>query len=97
MNAYLTYAAFIGAGLLGLQERIEPPPELVGNGYLASDVERLPRALHEAIRYLESSQAARDIFGPDVVDHYLTAARVEQAAYDAHVHAWDRERYLERA
>jgi glutamine synthetase len=31
-----------------------------------------------------------------VVDHYLNAARVEQAAYDAAVHAWDRERYLER-
>jgi glutamine synthetase len=31
-----------------------------------------------------------------VVDHYLNAARVEQEAYDAVVHNWDRERYLER-
>jgi glutamine synthetase len=37
------------------------------------------------------------IFGQDVVDHYLNAARVEQGTYDSVVHAWDRERYLERA
>jgi glutamine synthetase len=37
-----------------------------------------------------------EIFGRDVVDHYLNAARVERDAYDAAVHAWDRERYLER-
>ena len=38
-----------------------------------------------------------EIFGQDVVDHYLNAARVEQAAYDAVVDAWERQRYLERA
>ena len=43
-----------------------------------------------------SSAAAREIFGADVVEHYLNAARVEQAAYDAVVGAWERERYLER-
>ena len=64
--------------------------------YAAVDRARLPRALHEAIRELEQSRAAVDILGQDVVDHYLNAARVEQAAYDAVVHPWDRERYLER-
>ena len=53
-------------------------------------------AMREAIRELEASQAAVDIFGADVVAHYLNAARVEQEQYDAIVHAWDRERYLER-
>jgi len=56
----------------------------------------MPRALHEAIRELESSEAAVEILGPDVVDHYLNMARVEQEQYDAIVHPWDRERYLER-
>jgi glutamine synthetase len=32
-----------------------------------------------------------------VVDHYLNAARVEQETYDAMVHNWERERYLERS
>jgi glutamine synthetase len=96
MNAYLAYAALIGAGLYGIRGRIEPPAETTGNAYAATDRQRLPRALHEAIRELESSAAAVEILGRDVVDHYLNAARVEQATYDAVVHAWDRERYLER-
>jgi glutamine synthetase len=97
MNAYLTYAAFIGAGLYGIRNEIDIPPEHKGNGYLATGSDRMPRALHEAIRCLEASEAAIEIFGQDVVDHYLNAARVEQETYDAVVHPWDRERYLERS
>jgi glutamine synthetase len=96
MNPYLTYAAVIGAGLLGIEGEIEPPDEYQGNGYLATGCDKMPRALHEAIRELETSTAAVDIFGADVVAHYLNAARVEQEQYDAIVHPWDRERYLER-
>jgi glutamine synthetase len=96
MYPYLAYASVIGAGLLGVERKIEPPDEYVGNGYVATSCDRMPRALHEAIRELEASAAAVDIFGADVVAHYLNAARVEQATYDAVVHPWDRERYLER-
>jgi len=97
MNAYLTYAAFIGAGLYGIRNQIEIPPEYKGNGYVATGCDRMPRALHEAIRCLEASEAAVEIFGQDVIDHYLNAARVEQEQYDAVVHPWDRQRYLERS
>ena len=97
MNAYLTYAAFVGAGLYGIRNKIEPPREYKGNGYLATGCDRMPRALYEAIQELEKSSAAVEILGEDVVDHYLNAARVEQETYDAIVHPWDRERYLERA
>ncbi len=96
MNAYLAYAAAIGAGLYGIHHKIEPPAEHKGNGYVATGCDRMPRALYEAIEELEKSEVAVEIFGQDVVDHYLNAARVERDAYDAAVHAWDRERYLER-
>jgi glutamine synthetase len=97
MNAYLTYAAMVGAGLYGIEHELELPDEFKGNGYIATGVPRMPRALYEAIRELESSDAANEIFGEDVVAHYLNAARVEQETYDSVVHNWDRERYLERA
>ena len=97
MNAYLTYAAMIGAGLRGIEQELTLVDEFKGNGYIAKGVARMPRALYEAIAELERSQAAVDIFGQDVVAHYLNAARVEQETYDAMVHDWDRERYLERA
>jgi glutamine synthetase len=96
MNAYLAYAAQVGAGLYGIENKIEPPAEHKGNGYTATGCDSMPRSLAEAIDLLASSKVAPKIFGRDVVDHYLNAARVEQAAYDAAVHAWDRERYLER-
>ena len=97
MNAYLTYAAMIGAGLYGIDRKLELVDEFKGNGYVAKGVPRMPRALYEAIAELEKSKAAVDIFGQDVVDHYLNAARVEQETYDAMVHNWERERYLERS
>jgi glutamine synthetase len=96
MNAYLAYAAELGAGLYGIEHKIEPPAEYKGNGYLATGCDRMPRALYEAIEELEKSEIAVELFGQDVVDHYLNAARVERDAYDSAVHAWDRERYLER-
>ncbi|MCA1725951.1 MAG: glutamine synthetase, partial [Thermomicrobia bacterium] len=95
-NPYLAYAACIAAGLHGIEHGIEPPMEYTGNAYTATDVPRVPRALYEAIHALETGTMARDAFGTDVVDHYLTMARVEQQAFDAAVTTWERERYFER-
>jgi glutamine synthetase len=97
MNAYLTYAAMIGAGLHGIEHELTLEPEFKGNGYVAKGHPRMPRALYEAISELERSEAAVEIFGQDVVDHYLNAARYEQQVYDSVVHNWERERYLERS
>jgi Glutamine synthetase len=96
MNAYLTYGAMVGAGLWGIRNKVEAPPEYKGNGYVATGCDRMPRALYEAIAELEGSKAAVEILGADVIAHYLNAARVEQQTFDAVVHDWERERYLER-
>ncbi|HEU4919964.1 MAG TPA: glutamine synthetase family protein, partial [Candidatus Limnocylindrales bacterium] len=69
MNAYLTYAAMVGAGLYGIRHGLSLPDEFKGNGYIATGVPRMPRALYEAIAELEKSEAAVEIFGQDVVDH----------------------------
>jgi len=95
-NPYLAYAAIIGAGLHGVARQIEPPAEYRGNGYEAEGVPRIPAALWEAMQLLERSSLAREIFGEDVVEHYLNTARVEQEAYDTVVTCWERQRYLER-
>ena len=95
-NPYLAYAAVLAAGLHGVEHRIEPPAEFRGNGYLATGVPRVPRALYEAIDAFAGSAIARAAFGEDVVAHYLHMARVEQQTYDAAVTDWERARYLER-
>ena len=96
MNPYLTYAALLAAGLHGIEQKIEPPPAHVGNGYTATDAPRVPRALYEAIDAFQDSAIVRTAFGDDVVAHLLNAARVEQRTYDAVVTDWERQRYLER-
>jgi len=95
-NPYLAYAAIIGAGLHGVENEIEPPDEFKGNGYVATGFPRIPRALWESLQLLEQSALAREIFGEDVVDHYINTARVELDAFDGVVTCWERERYLER-
>ncbi len=42
------------------------------------------------------AKLAREAFGDEVVDHYLNAARVELAAFDAAVTDWERVRGFER-
>lgn len=96
MNPYLAYAAILAAGLHGIAQRIEPPPEFRGNGYEAKDAPRVPRTLYEAIACFAASSVARAIFGDLVVEHYLNTARIEQAAFDQAVTDWERVRYLER-
>lgn len=95
-NPYLAFAAMLGAGLTGIERKIEPPAEFRGNGYLASDAPQIPAALYRAIDLWACSDLARDIFGEAVHAHYLNAARVEQELYDRAVTDWERRRYLER-
>jgi glutamine synthetase len=95
-NPYLAYAAIMGAGMHGITNAIEPPAEFKGNGYAATDKPRVPRALWESLQLLEHSSLARQLFGDDVVDHYLNTARVELDAFDGVVTCWERQRYLER-
>jgi glutamine synthetase len=74
---------------------LEPPPAFAGNAYTA-DFDHVPTTLHEAARLLDGSTIARDAFGDAVVDHYVNAARVEVAAFDAAVTDWERVRGFER-
>ncbi len=95
-NPYLAFAATLAAGLHGIEHEIEPPTEFQGNGYRATGVPRIPRSLYEAIDCWAESEIAIAAFGDEVHAHYLTAARIEQAAYDGAVTDWERRRYLER-
>jgi glutamine synthetase len=95
VNPYLAFAAMIASGLHGIEHGLEAPEPLDGNAY-ESDAERFPSTMREAIAALESGTTARAAFGDQVVDHYLTYARTEQALFDRFVTDWERKRYFER-
>ncbi len=96
-NPYLALAATVAAGLDGIEQRTEPPPQFEGDLYQASEIARVPTSLPEAIAALEASELARAAFGDEVVDHYLHFARTEQRKFEETVTCWERQRYFERA
>jgi glutamine synthetase len=95
VNQYLATAAIIAGGLYGIEHELELEPLFEGNAY-GSDAPRVPSSLREAADLFASSEIARLAFGPEVVEHYLNNARIEQAAYDAAVTDWERVRGFER-
>ncbi len=96
VNPYLAVAAIVAGGLYGVERGLEPPEPYAGNAYHAPGVERLPATLAEAASAFERSALAREVFGGDVVAHYLNNARVELAAFNAAVTDWERMRGFER-
>ena len=95
VNQYLAVAALIAAGLHGVDQGLELPPEYVGNGYESTGT-RVPSTLREAADLFEHSAVARAALGDDVVDHYVNMARIELASFDAAVTDWERFRGFER-
>jgi glutamine synthetase len=96
-NPYLAYAAIIAAGLHGIDNRLELAPPFVGDAYKSASVPDVARTLREATAALDASAMLRAALGDDVVDHYVHAARWEQAEFDRRVTDWEVIRYFERA
>jgi glutamine synthetase len=95
VNPYLAEAAMLAGGLYGIEHELPLEPAFVGNAY-ASDKPHVPATLRAARDLFAGSQIALDAFGADVVAHYVNAADVELAAFDAAVTDWERFRGFER-
>lgn len=95
VNPYLALAGMLAGGLWGIDMELPLEPALVGNAYTA-DRARVPTTLREARDAFAGSILARNAFGDDVVDHYVNAADVELAAFEAAVTDWERVRCFER-
>jgi glutamine synthetase len=95
VNPYLGLAGMLAGGLHGIEEGLVLEDAFVGNAY-ESDKPHVPMTLHEARDLFAGSAIARAAFGDDVVDHYVNAADVELASYNASVTDWERFRGFER-
>jgi glutamine synthetase len=95
VNPYVALAGMLGAGLYGIREGLTLPEAFTGNAY-TSDLPTVPTTLREARALFAGSAVGREIFGDDVVDHYVNAADVELAAFEAAVTDWERVRGFER-
>jgi glutamine synthetase len=95
VNPYVALAGMLGAGLHGIRSGLALPEPFMGNAY-ASDLPTVPTTLREARDLFAGSAVARGVFGDEVVDHYVNAADVELAAFEAAVTDWERVRGFER-
>jgi glutamine synthetase len=100
-NPYLAFAAMLAAGLAGIENEYEIPPEASNNIYEMSEEERraagiesLPVDLYEAIGAAEGSDVVREALGDHVTEFLVRNKREEWDAYKSYVTPYELERYL---
>ncbi|SDL35422.1 glutamine synthetase family protein [Aliiruegeria lutimaris] len=97
MNPYLAQAAFLAAGIKGIENRMELAPPTSGDIYEDGAAGEIPHTLRDAIGTLRGSTMLREAMGDFVVDHYTRCAEVEQEAFDQVVTDWEIARGFEHA
>ncbi|WP_057832036.1 glutamine synthetase family protein [Colwellia sp. TT2012] len=96
-NPYLALAAAIASGLIGIEEQLEPLPQIKGNAYQQSHPAELalPNTLFAAATRFKQSKAAIAMFGHDFVEHFSASREWEEREYRKHVSDWELSRYFE--
>ena len=88
-NPYLALAASLGAGYLGMINKVapsDPTEETANEGEI-----NLPRSLLDAVALLEAEQGAHDVFGPEFVATFCGVKRGEFETFMQVISPWERE------
>ena len=100
-NPYLSFSVMLAAGLKGVEEGYDLPPEATNNIYEMTPEERaaegigsLPQSLAEAVTAMEESELVAEALGEHVFDYFIRNKRSEWMDYKAHVTPWELDRYL---
>ena len=100
-------AALLAAGLDGISHKIEPNTPTAKNIDKLTDGERaelgitqLPTSLEEALNAFEQSPFIAEIFGPELMNAYMTKKRAEIVDHNDAVqiddeHEWELKTYLD--
>ena len=76
MNPYLMLAGILGAALIGIEEKMTPPPPITGNAY-ALDLPLIPDTWQEAINVFEKSEKISRIFPKELIANLVMTKRQE--------------------
>lgn len=95
-NPYLSLAAALGSGLLGIERKLQPTFSS-GNAYTQEfpDEIKFPSTLWDAAQRLRKSEAARTLFGDMFVDHMVATREWEERKFREYVTDWELQRYFE--
>ncbi|MHC0053253.1 glutamine synthetase family protein [Actibacterium sp. D379-3] len=94
INPYLMLAGVLGAALLGLEDKIEPPAPVTGNAY-DLDLPQMPSSWKEAIDAFESSPEIARILPAELIRNLVLTKRQELFHYQDLSHEERVELYLD--
>lgn len=100
-NPYLAFSVLLAAGLRGIAEGYELPPEADANLFEMGDdtlaklgIDQLPQSLNESLKVMERSELVAEALGEHIFEWFLRNKRREWRDYKTHVSAFEHERYL---
>ncbi|HHX84324.1 MAG TPA: type I glutamate--ammonia ligase [Actinomycetales bacterium] len=100
-NPYLAFAVMFAAGIKGVQEGYELPPESEDDVWTMSRRERramgytdLPGSLEQALNAMEESELVAEALGEHVFEFFLRNKRREWNEYRSHVTPYELRSYL---
>ncbi|MFI5044891.1 MAG: glutamine synthetase family protein, partial [Acidimicrobiales bacterium] len=100
-NPYLAFSVILAAGLKGIAEGYELPPESTFNLFESSEQDLsssglplLPTNLSAALDQMERSDLVREALGEHIFEWFLRNKRAEWAAYRTHDTSFELQRYL---
>ncbi|HEY7134832.1 MAG TPA: glutamine synthetase family protein [Acidimicrobiia bacterium] len=100
-NPYLAFSLMLAAGLKGVEEGYDLPPEATNNIYEMTAEERaaegigaLPQSLKEAVDVMENSELVAEALGEHVFDYVIRNKRKEWDEFKTYVTPFEIDRYL---
>ena len=100
-NPYLASAAVLGAGLDGIENKIDPGAANVANSYEMTEDELarrgttfLPTTLREALDCLEQDTVVKEALGLEYATYYIAVKGEEWRQYHQSVAQWELDNYL---
>ncbi len=91
-NPYLSIAASLICGYIGMVDRMVPPKMISGNAY--NRARTLPRKLEGALDRFSHCKAVREYLGSDFFEVFHAIKDAELYAYQSVISSWEREHLL---
>ena len=95
-NPYLVAATVLAATRKGIEERIDPGPEVTGNAYEADHGDAIPRDWNAAITAAKASQFLKDALGEEMHRTFTAVKAAEYARVARTIPDVDYDLYLHR-
>ncbi len=91
-NPYLSLAATLACGLLGMIEELEPTEAIKGNAYKKGS--SLPSHQFDAIKKFKAAKPLQELLGEEFARALIAIKETEYKAYNAVISSWERENLL---